>query len=225
MLNLFIDSAERADVERLLATGAFAGATTNPAILAKSGLGVHDLPDVYAWLRAAGARRIFLQAWADAELSLLARARQLLEYGDDVVVKIPFTYDGVSVASQLVAEGRPVLLTVIHTAPQAMVAGAVGVEFVAPYVGRMSDAGRLGIDRTSLMAEALRAVSSPTKVLAASIRDQEDVVALAAAGVCDFALPVRIIDAIFSDDLTTAALAAFDDAVAASPTPTGTKGD
>ncbi|MGI8546352.1 MAG: transaldolase family protein [Gemmatimonadaceae bacterium] len=49
MITFFIDSAERADVERLLATGLFGGVTTNPSILVKSGLGSRDIPEAIAW--------------------------------------------------------------------------------------------------------------------------------------------------------------------------------
>jgi len=52
---LYIDSADRDQVERLLATGLFAGVTTNPTILRRSGLTVDDAPDVHRWARAAGA--------------------------------------------------------------------------------------------------------------------------------------------------------------------------
>ena len=56
---LYLDTADRAAAEDLLRTGLFAGLTTNPTILQRSGLGVADAPEVHRWAVAAGAREVY----------------------------------------------------------------------------------------------------------------------------------------------------------------------
>ncbi len=138
---LYIDSADRDQVERLLATGLFAGVTTNPTILRRAGLTVDDVPTVLRWARAAGAGTVFLQAVGPDETALKTHGRQLADLGPDVVVKLPATRDGLAVSRRLTREGVPVLATAVYHASQALVADAAGAGWIAPYVGRMSDLG------------------------------------------------------------------------------------
>ena len=64
-MRLYLDTADRAVAEPLLATGLFAGLTTNPTILARAGLTADDAPAVHRWARAAGAREVFFQSWGE----------------------------------------------------------------------------------------------------------------------------------------------------------------
>ena len=54
MIRLYLDTADRAAAEPLLATGLFAGLTTNPTILRRAGLTGDAIPDIYSWATAAG---------------------------------------------------------------------------------------------------------------------------------------------------------------------------
>ena len=60
-MHLYLDTADRAAAEPLLATGLFAGLTTNPTILQRASRGVADIEDIHGWARAAGAKEIFFQ--------------------------------------------------------------------------------------------------------------------------------------------------------------------
>jgi transaldolase len=62
-----IDSADRADVIRLLANGLLAGVTTNPAILKKVDLGSRHIPAAMKWAVDAGAERVFIQPMINLE--------------------------------------------------------------------------------------------------------------------------------------------------------------
>ena len=87
-MHLYLDTADRAAAEPLLATGLFAGLTTNPTILQRASRGVADIEDIYAWARAAGAKEIFFQAWGEDKDTLVERGLRLSELGPDVVVKL-----------------------------------------------------------------------------------------------------------------------------------------
>ncbi|PTU57219.1 transaldolase [Sphaerisporangium cinnabarinum] len=207
---LYIDSADRDQVERLLATGLFAGVTTNPTILRRSGLTVDDVPAVHRWARAAGAGTVFLQAVGPDEAALEAHGRQLADLGPDVVVKLPATRDGLAVSRRLTREGVPVLVTAVYHASQALVADAAGAGWIAPYVGRMGDLGLDGVDQTADLHAALRASGQACRVLAASLRDTTQVAALAARGIEDFTLSTALCAALLENADTLAAAAQFE---------------
>ena len=94
-----------------------------------------------------------------------------------MVVKFVATRAGSTACAALAARGIPTLLTAIYDPGQAIVAAAAGATYIAPYLGRMNDAGRQGIAEVVAMHEVLVATGSSTKVLLASIRSVPDMVA------------------------------------------------
>ncbi|MGI0520592.1 hypothetical protein ABY45_08490, partial [Microbacterium maritypicum] len=88
---LYIDSADRDLLAPLLATGLFAGVTTNPAILDRAGLTADDLPALATWLRDRGVTRFYAQATGTTIEELRDTARQIADLGGDVVIKLVAT--------------------------------------------------------------------------------------------------------------------------------------
>ncbi len=210
-MTFYIDSADRELIEELWPTGIFRGVTTNPTILSRSGLGQDDLPALYTWLTDLGVDTFYAQVLGTTADAMLTSAARLLELGP-VVVKVPATAAGFQVARKLVADGVRVLLTAVYHPVQAVAARDLGIQGVAPYVGRMTDAGRDGLGAVALMQQAIG--SEPTRILAASLRSLDDVATLAAAGVPDFTLGASVARALVEDELTRRAVAEFEAAAA-----------
>jgi transaldolase len=214
-VHLYLDTADRAAAEPLLATGLFAGVTTNPTILQRAGLSTAEIPQTYRWATAAGAREVFFQAWGLDVDTLTERARRLRDLGPEVVVKLVASKEGSATCARIGAFGVPTLLTAVHTPAQAMVAAAAGATYIAPYLGRLEDAGRDGLADVVTMHELLSATGSATQVLVASIRDVASMVSLARRGVRCFTMAPALVDELFRDDLTAEAVTAFELAVEA----------
>lgn len=217
MLSLYVDTAVRADAEPLLDLGIFRGVTTNPLLLARAGLGADDLPNLVRWVLAHEVEEVFCQAWGETVADLVACGERLHRLDPKVVVKIPATRPGTSAAATLAAAGVPVLLTAVYSAPQAVLAVAAGCRYVAPYLGRMSDAGRPAHQEILAMHRLMTAAGGATKVLAASVRTPVDVVTLATEGVECFALSPAVADEFFTDPLTQAAALEFERAATSRP--------
>jgi transaldolase len=214
-VRLYLDTADRAAAEDLLSTGLFTGVTTNPTILQRAGLGVAAAPDIYRWATAAGAREVFFQAWGEDSDTLLERGLALRALGPEVVVKLVASRAGATACAALSARGVPTLLTAVYAPGQALVAAAAGATYIAPYLGRLEDAGRDGLAEVTAMQEVLAATGSATKILLASIRDVASMVSLARVGVDCFTMGPAVAEEFFADELTAAAVAAFEDAVRA----------
>lgn len=217
-MRLYIDSADRAASESLLATGLFAGLTTNPTILQRAAQTVRDIPEIYRWAKAAGAKEIFFQAWGETSSDMVSCALRLRELGNDVVIKVPATRAGSAACATLTAQGIPTLLTAVYGRAQAMVAAAAGADYIAPYLGKLGDAGRDGIEEIAAMHRVLTATGSRTKVLAASIRDTASMVSLAELGVECFTFAPAIGERLFVEPLTAEAVGVFDQTIADSET-------
>lgn len=210
-MSLYIDSADRTSIARLWESGVFAGVTTNPTILDRSGLGQHDVPALYRWLADLGVPAVYVQVVGLTTGEMLRSAETIRALGP-VSVKVPATAAGFAAAKALVRDGAQVLLTAVYHPVQAVMARDVGIQGIAPYVGRMTDAGRPGVDAVLAMQQAIG--WEPTRVLAASLRSADDVARLAAGGVPDFTVGAQLAEAMLDDELTAKAVEEFEAAAA-----------
>jgi transaldolase len=211
---LYIDAADRQLIEELWGSGVFAGVTTNPTILDRAGLGQRDVPGLYTWLTDLGVGTVYVQVVGRTREEMLRSADGLRSLGP-LTVKVPATAAGLSAAGTLVRDGAQVLLTAVYHPVQALMARDCGIQGVAPYVGRMSDAGRSGVESVVAMQQAIG--TEPTRILAASLRSADDIARLAAAGVPDFTLGAALARSILDDELTRAAVDEFEAATARRP--------
>jgi len=212
-MRLYLDTADRAAAEPLLATGLFVGLTTNPTILQRASLGVSDIPDIYRWAAGAGAREVFFQAWGQDTATLIQRGQQLRDLGNEVVVKLVASRAGSTACAELAARDVPTLLTAVYAPSQAIVAAAAGATYIAPYLGKLQDAGRDGMADIIAMHQILTATGSQTRVLLASVRDATAIVSLARHGIQHFTMAPSVADQLFADELTADAVRIFEEAV------------
>ena len=213
LVHLYLDTADRSAAEPLLATGLFTGLTTNPTILRRASSGIGDIPEIYRWATASGAHEVFFQAWGEDTPTLVERGRSLRELGEEVVVKLVASRAGTAACARLAADGIPTLLTAVYDPGQAIVAAAAGATYIAPYLRRLTAAGRDGTADVLAMHELLTATGSRTKVLLASIPDVPSMVTLARRGVDCFTMGPSVAEQFFADELTAEAAATFEEAV------------
>lgn len=143
-VRLYLDSANTVEWKKWAETGMFYGFTTNPTILKHAG--VHcTLPSIRQLTREAfglDVQELQLQAWGDTMAEMYSCALDLAELDTRVVVKLPITMDGILTARRLVNDGVPVTMTAVYNVHQAVTSLSLGASYVAPYLGRMNDAGK-----------------------------------------------------------------------------------
>lgn len=208
---LYVDSADVDRVSRLLAAGVVHGVTTNPTILERGGRTAAEVPGLYARWVAEGAREVFFQTWGGDTAAFLRNAEGIRALGDRVAVKVPATAAGFAAASALVRDGATVLVTAVYSVSQALACAAIGAHYIAPYLGRMRDAGLDGEVVIARMQEMC--AGSASNVLAASLRSAEDLVALRRAGVPYFTAAPDVLDQVLFDAVSDSSAAEFDAAM------------
>ena len=208
---LYVDSTDTRRVSALLAAGVVHGVTTNPTILERGGRTAAEIPSLYSQWEAEGAREIFFQTWGSSRGELLRNAETIRALGDRVAVKVPATAEGFAAASALVADGATVLITAVYSVAQALAAASIGAEYIAPYLGRLRDAG---VDGDALIPQ-MQAVctGSATNVLAASLRSADDIVSLRLAGVPYFTAAPDVLDQVLQHPVSDSSAVDFEAAM------------
>ncbi|MGB3571913.1 MAG: transaldolase family protein [Phormidesmis sp.] len=213
-LHLYLDTAEVSAWETWLPTGLFYGVTCNPTLLEKAGVacGTEVLRRLARKAFDLGAEEVHLQAWGSTTAALVEVGKDLSRIDRRVLVKLPATKEGMMAAKVLVRDRIPVTLTAVYAVHQVLMAAALGASYVAPYLGRINDAGRDGRADIAQMQQILNGVRSQTRILTASIRDIEDIPTLAAQGVDTFTFSEAIAEAFFDVPATLTATADFEQA-------------
>jgi len=213
-LKIYLDTFDIKCWQALMPTGLFYGITTNPLLAQRAGLDYGDIQwrDVIETASSLGAKELHIQV-PDTSDEALAFAKERLgdaqAYQIKIIIKVPLTREGIALAAMLKQQGYDVLMTACYHAKQYIIAHQLGADFIAPYYGRMAEAG-LDATQHLLQMHAIReTLSSPVNILVASLRSVEQMVELAAEGLTHFTIAPAIAEALLTDELTNAAAAEF----------------
>jgi transaldolase len=140
---------------------------------------------------------------------MVAEGRELAAIDDHVVVKVPFTRDGVRATKVLAGEGKRVNVTLIFSAVQAMFAAKVGAAYVSPFIGRLDDIASDGLGLVRQIVDIFEAQRFKTEVLVASVRGPMHIVEAARMGADVCTCPAAVVEACFKHPLTDIGLETF----------------
>jgi len=158
-IKIFADGADLDDMLRLYENEYIQGFTTNPTLMRKAGITDYET-FARSVLERIQDRPISFEVFSDDFDEMVAQARLIRSWGDNVYVKIPVTNtkgeSSVAIVEQLSGEGVQLNVTAVFTPEQvramsaALKNGAPSV--VSVFAGRIADAG---IDPMPIMSEAL----------------------------------------------------------------------
>jgi len=202
-MKLFLDSADTKDVISRFKTGLISGVTTNPTLIFKSG---EHPQDVYWELIKAGIKDVSMEVVGDNEEDLFARAMgHVKTYGKHATIKVPCSVDGLKVCKRLSDVNVRVIVTLIFSASQAILASLAGATYISPFIGRMDDNS---LDGMKLINDIKNAGVS-AQILAASIRDPQSVSTAFALGADICTVPVGVFDKMYNHVLTDKGIEQF----------------
>lgn len=205
-MKLFVDTGNIREIEELAALGILDGVTTNPSLMAKAGGDPRQiLKDICQIVRGPVSGEVVA---TDYE-GMLREGHELAAIDEHVVVKVPFTREGVHACSTLSREGISVNVTLVFSATQALLAAKVGATFVSPFVGRLDDIATDGMRLIEEIVEIYDNYEFGTEVLVASCRHPIHIVQAARLGADICTAPAAVIDAMFKHPLTDLGLERF----------------
>jgi transaldolase len=205
-MKLFIDSGNIREIESLVPLGIIDGVTTNPSLLAKEG---GDARAIVKRICQIVQGPVSAEVVATDAAGMIAEGRDLARIDDHVVVKIPFTREGLKAVKALSIDGLRVNVTLVFSAPQALLAAKVGASYVSPFVGRLDDISSDGMGLIRQIVDVFGHYDFPTEILVASVRHPMHIVEAARMGADVCTCPVAVIEACFKHPLTDIGLEKF----------------
>jgi transaldolase len=205
-MKIFIDSGNLKEIENLVPLGIIDGITTNPSLLAKEPGDYRELLKRICQIVKGPTSAEVVATEADA---MIREGRELAAIDEHIIVKVPFTREGVKACKALSGEGIRVNVTLIFTPAQALLAAKVGATYVSPFVGRLDDIATSGMGMVAEIVEIFDNYEFATEVLVASTRGPMHIVEAARMGADICTCPAAVIEALFKHPLTDIGLERF----------------
>ena len=221
-MKIFIDSANIDEIKELVKLGIIDGATTNPTLLSK------EIERQCKNLKSLKKEEIIqkskeilkeicelVKGPVSAEVigleaeDMVKEARELSKIHENIVIKIPFTSEGLKATKVLSSEGIKVNMTLVFSPAQAILAAKVNAFYVSPFIGRLDDISHFGMDLVRMVVEIYENYGFETQVLVASCRHPLHVVESALAGAHIVTIPPDIIRKLLNHPLTHIGLERF----------------
>lgn len=205
-MKFFLDTAFVEEIKAAKEWGILDGVTTNPTLVAKTGKGFMEVvQDILNIVEGPVSIEVVAQ---DAQ-GMVEQAQQLRRLGEQVVIKIPATQEGIKAVKVLSQEGIPTNVTLIFQPLQALLAAKAGATYVSPFVGRLEDIGHDAMDLVFDIKNIFDNYGFETQIIVASIRHPKHVLDAARMGADICTVPFKVMEQLFKHALTDRGLEQF----------------
>lgn len=216
---ILVDGGNPEETERIKSLLGFVdGQTTNPSLIAKnpeiqrrlaSGhkLSLDEQKEAYKAIVSrisplVGDAGVSIEVFADLRTTsseMLAQGREMFSWIPNAYIKYPCTYEGLRAAQSSVEQGIRVNITLCFSQEQA--AGVYAATqtseaqaYVSPFIGRLDDTGLNGMDLITNIQRMYQEGDGHVSVLAASIRNVQQLLACFALEVDLVTVPAKVLD-------------------------------
>ncbi len=206
-MKFFLDTANLEEIRQGVSFGVIDGITTNPTLVAKEKRPFRE--HVIEICNIVKDGEVSAEVISTDTAGILREGREIATWHSNIIVKIPTIPDGVRALSILSKEGIRINMTLVFSAPQALIVAKAGAYFVSPFLGRLDDIGSDGLTLLREIMDIYQAYDYPTQVLAASLRHPLHVVAAARMGAHIGTMPYKVFEQLFKHPLTDRGLEGF----------------
>jgi len=208
-MKLFLDTANMEHIRHGVRLGVVAGVTTNPSIVAREGK--VDYRKLVQEICSIVPGPVSTEVLGQDARTMVAEAREIAKWAENIVVKIPASLEGVEATSVLAGEGIKVNFTLCFTLNQAVLGAGAGAAFMSLFVGRLDDVGEDGMAVVADIVEYLEYYQLPSQVIAASIRHPQHCLTAAKAGAHIATVPYKVLLQMIEHPLTNIGIERFRD--------------
>jgi transaldolase len=206
-MKIFLDTADTLLIEKYFDTGLIDGVTTNPTLIMKAG---KKPEDVYQQIKDIGVKDISMEVVGNFDEMYVEGYRLAEKFGDVATIKLPMTREGLMVCKALSNDNIRTNVTLIFSAPQAVLAAKAGATYVSPFVGRLDDQQVAGLEVVRAISDLYRIHGVRTQVLSASIRSVQRAVRSWYNGAQVCTMPPKVFEQMYDHILTDKGLEIFD---------------
>ena len=205
-MKFFIDTANLQQIKEMQELGIIDGVTTNPTLLAKEGAEpIEQLKKICELVDGPVSGEVI----GLTAVEMVKEARELAKIAPNIVVKIPFTKEGIKAVKILEPEGIKTNVTLVFSQNQVLIAAKAGASYISPFIGRLMDNGQNEIDMLWESMEIIRAYDFESEIIVASVRNTRHVIEAAIMGAHIATIPFSVLEKMFKHPNTDQGLEAF----------------
>jgi transaldolase len=206
-MKIFIDTANLNEIRKAKALGLVDGVTTNPTLLVKEGEEMEKLIRKI-WEEVRGPVNVEVVGITSEEM--VKEAKVMATWGEEIVIKIPITPEGLKAVKILSSEGIHTNVTLLFSASQAILAAKAGATYVCPFLGRLDDISFNGLELIRQIKGIYENYPNiETQIIVASIRNPIHVIEAGMLGAEIVTIPPAIIEQMAKHPLTDKGIAQF----------------
>ncbi|HOJ70342.1 MAG TPA: fructose-6-phosphate aldolase [Syntrophorhabdaceae bacterium] len=205
-MKFFIDTANIDEIKKGIDMGLVDGVTTNPTLLSKE---KKDPNQVIKEIMSIVSGPVSLEVISKDREGMCKEARQLAGLGENAVIKIPMTEEGIKAVRILSQEGIKTNVTLVFQPIQALIAAKAGATYVSPFIGRLDDISSRGMGIIEDITIIFNNYGFETEIIVASIRNPIHVLDAALLGADIATIPFNVLKQLISHPLTDIGLERF----------------
>lgn len=198
-MKFFVDSANISEIKEGINLGMVDGVTTNPSLIAKEKRG---FVEVVKEILEVVDGPVSLEVVSTEAGAMVREGKKLAKMGDNAVIKVPMTTEGLKATKIFAGEGIRVNQTLIFSPIQALMAAKAGAAYVSPFVGRLDDVAHDGMEIVEQIITIYNNYGFETEVIVASVRHPRHVLEAALMGADIATIPFKVIDQLAKHPLT-----------------------
>ena len=206
-MKFFIDTANPDEIKRAYEMGVIDGVTTNPTLISKEKKDFESLIEEIC--KIIKGLPISLEVLSLNSEGMIEEARRLSKMGENIVVKIPMTTEGLKAIKALVSEGIKTNTTLVFSPTQALLAAKAGTTYVSPFIGRLDDISQTGMELIEQILTIFSNYNFESQVIVASIRHPIHVLEAALIGADVATIPYKVIEQLVKHPLTDIGIERF----------------
>jgi len=206
-MKIFIDTANLMEIKKAKALGLVDGVTTNPTLLAKE----KENPETLIRKISEEVKGpINVEVTGTTYEEILREAKILATWGEEIVIKIPITEEGLRAVRSLSQEGIKTNVTLIFSPSQAILAAKAGATYICPFLGRLDDVSFNGLQLIQQIREIYQNYDEfQTQIIVASVRHPIHVIEAARMGAEIVTIPPAILEQMVRHPLTDRGISQF----------------
>lgn len=205
-MKIFLDTASIESIKKFVDMGIVDGITTNPTLISRE---KGHPEDIMREIVKIVKGPVNLEVIATKTDEMVEEGLRLKKIGENVIVKIPMTADGLRAVRKLAEKKIKTNVTLIFSSNQALLAAKAGASYVSPFIGRLDDAGQEGMTVIKEIVQIFGNFGYSTEVLVASVRHPIHVIEAGKLGAHIVTLPPDTLGKMLIHPLTDKGLALF----------------
>jgi len=205
-MKFFLDTANLEEIRKAKKWGLLDGVTTNPTLVSKEDMSFQEL--VTEILRLVDGP-VSLEVVSEHAQGMISEARELNKLGENVVIKIPLTPEGLKAVKILAQEGIKTNVTLCFSPTQALLAAKAGANYISPFIGRLDDISSYGMRLVEDIKDIYGNYGFETQIIVASIRHPMHVLEAALIGADIATMPFSVLEKLFYHPLTDIGIQRF----------------